>query len=270
MTAVASSASSKPSSSTSWQQVVRQYIDELIKEYFSGTLGKVNDITNIVMALIYKESTFRPNTPGPTLSLTNSSIARDYWNSPAITSARGKAPYGSQQAANINEGLRAWGLMQCGGWNLVRGASKAGGGKTEIEKARPDLAPQLMVGPGESIQAKIDGEQNARLQILAGLIMLESKWKQTHGSGLNWKIGRLTFNSQISGAVAGYLGLGRVDTKTGITPQAYSNSIVYGSAYKVANNGASSVGYQSASNNSSQKVAVATEASGKTQVTAGC
>lgn len=260
--------SSQSSASTGFKQALRQVISETINSYFSGTLGQEPDIVNIVMALCYRESSFRPNQPGPVLPLADSSIARDYWNSPVIVAARQNAT--PQQLANINEGLRAWGVMQVGGWNVVRGASKAGGGKTEIEKARPDLAGQLMVGPGESIRAKYDGETNLRTQVQAGLVMLESKWKQVKGSGISWKIGNFTFNSRISGAVAAYLGLGARDVVTGLTPQAYANSIVYGQAYQIANNGASPTGYQSASNAPAGSGPAVTAASGNNQVPAGC
>jgi|HigsolmetaAR204D_1030405.scaffolds.fasta_scaffold11697_2 hypothetical protein len=263
--------SSRQTASVAFKQSLRQIIDNCIRTYFSGTLGREPDIVNIVMSLIYLESSFRPDAIGPAIPLSASSSARDYWNSSAIASILKSAT--PQQRANIEQGLRAWGLMQCMGWNVVRGASKAGGGKQEIERHRPDLAPRLTVAPGESIEAKYYGEANVENQILAGLVILESKYKAVRPSGNGFRIGRLTFSTKMPAAVAAYLGLGARDVRTGITPEQYANSICYGRAYEIANNGASPTGYVPTANptpSQSTKGPSRTAASGHNQVTVGC
>jgi hypothetical protein len=214
------------------RQSIRAVITSTINANFANTLGTVTDIVNIVMALCYTESSLNPNgAPGPNVGITQN-IGKDYWTSTVIVAARATA--NPQQLANIGQGLNAWGLMQCGGWNLVKGASKAGAGRTEIEVSRPDLAPQLMVNAGESLSAKFHGDATVSNQILAGLVMLESKFKRVRGSGSAFQIGRFNFGLKIAAAVAGYIGLGSHDS-LGTTPQAYSNKIVYGSSYTAAN-----------------------------------
>ncbi len=261
--------SQKPTQSVTWDQTVTDLITNHLNTHFSSTLAKETDIVNIVRALMFLESSGRGDAAGPSLPLASSSIARDYWNSPTIVSARQSA--NQIQLANIQQGLRAWGLMQVGGWNLIRGATA--GGKTEIEVSRPDLASQLMLNPGDSLSAVYGNPAEASRQILAGLVMLESKYKRVTGSGIEWKIGRFTFNSRISGSVAAYLGLGAKDVVTGITPQQYANSIVYGDAYKRAN-GKESPFKQSASNPSAQRTrngpSVTTGGSGRNKVPVGC
>ena len=269
MTTSAFSRSVQSSIATGFKQSLRQTIDSTIKSNFAGTLGSEKDIVNIVMALCQRESSMRADAAGISLPLAKSYIARDYWNSPAITSALKAA--GPQEYSNISEGLRAWGVMQVGGWNLVRGASQ--NGKTEIEVARPDLASQLLVKPADSISAKYNGEANVQNQVLAGLVMLESKYKAVKGSGISWKIGNFTFNSRITGAVAAYLGLGAKDVVTGITPQQYANSIVYGQSYQLANNGAAPSGNRYVTNANvaaSQAGPAVTVASGNNQTPVGC
>jgi hypothetical protein len=268
---MANSPTVQSASSVSFKQTLRQIVTNSINTNFLATLGKEADIVNIVMSLMYLESSMRPTAIGKSIPIAVSSSARDYWNSSAVSCLRPTAT--QQQLANLQEGLQAWGLMQCMGWNLVRGASIAGGGKQVIESARPDLAAALCVNPGESIRAKYYGEPNIGNQIMVGLIILESKYKAVKGSGNTFTIGKLTFSSKISAAVAAYLGLGPKDVVTGITPQQYSNSICYGSAYKAANSAAAPSGSGSQSNPSAQQTAsgpVTTPASGQNQVPPGC
>lgn len=263
--------SSQPTSSVSFKQSLRQIITNSISTYFSATLGREADIVNIVMSLIYLESSFRVTAIGKSIPIAVSSSARDYWNSSAVSCARATAS--AQQLANLQEGLQAWGLMQCMGWNLVRGGSIAGRGKQVIEAVRPDLAARLCVNPGESIRAKYYGEAGLENQILAGLVILESKYKAVKGSGTNFTIGVLSFSAKMPAAVAAYLGLGTKDVVTGITPQQYSNSICYGKAYQTANNGSAPAGNQAAANPSAQETKsgpVITAASGNNQAPKGC
>jgi hypothetical protein len=242
-------------------------IASLLAQNFANTLNREPDIVNIVMALIFKESFFNVAAAGPVLSSTNSSTARAYQGYSAIKAAlAGASP---QVTANINQGLRAWGMMQCMGLNVVRGAGPAG--KCEIEVARPDLAGQLLVNPGDSISAKYQGQANINNQLLAGLVILESKYKIVKGSGNACTVGKMTFGSKIAATVAAYLGLGSHDTATGITPQSYSDSICYGSAYQTANG--SSSGYTHSTNPTPQQAQAGppiTKASGNNQVPTGC
>lgn len=260
----------RTSTDVGFKQSLRQILDNLINAYFSSTLGREPDIVNIVMSLIFLESSFKPEAVGKPIPLSKSYVARDYANSSPILSLR---PSASQaQLSNIDEGLRAWGLMQCMGWNVVRGASKAAG-RQEIERNRPDLAGRLTVAPGESIRAKYYGHANIENQLLAGLVILESKYKAVRTTPTGFAIGSLTFASKMPAAIAAYLGLGARDVVTGITPQQYANSICYGRSYQIANNGASPTGYTPRSNPSAVQVAqgpVITVASNNTKNTVGC
>lgn len=218
---------------TSLKQSVRVIINNALTAYFSNTLYKETDIENLVMALIQTESSFNPYAKGPAIPLAKSSGARDYFNSSAVASVYNKGV--AVQMSNIEDGLRAWGLMQVMGWNFVKGGSTAGGGKTELEKARPDLAPQLVINPGESISAKYFGEENIQNQILAGLMILESKWKAAKQVSGGWKIGNITYADRMSCAFRGYIGLGSVDNGNGSSPISYVATIVNGPNYKIAN-----------------------------------
>lgn len=251
--------------STSFKQTVRSLITSNLSQYFSSTLNQESDMTNIMMALVYTESSFNPNAIGPAVSTTTSSSGKDYWNSSPISVLRsGNNP---QQLANANQGLSAMGLTQVMGWNFVRGASKSAG-KQAIESSSNAAASQLLLNAGDSITSAILGEANVTKQLLAGMIVLETKYLKVKGSGNYFTIGNLSFSSKISAAVAGYLGLGASDS-LGTTPQAYAASIVRGQNYQLANNG--STGYSAANNGTQSSGGPAiTVASGNTQVPPGC
>jgi hypothetical protein len=128
------------------------------------------------------------------------------------------------------------GLTQVMGWNIIRGASKSG--KCLIESARPDLAGRLCVSPGDSVAAKLKGSANIENSILAGLVVLESKYKTGYAKNGYWavKIGNQerVFPSRISAAVSMYLGMGLKDA-AGTTPTSYAQEIIGGIAYSKAN-----------------------------------
>jgi len=220
--------------SNSSRQEIRAILRSHLDNYFSGTLGTVDDIENIMMGLIHRETGFDPDkrhkSVGDSRYSTRTTAYRA-WNSPVFKNVLSTG--NAEQKANLEQAFVAWGLMGSMGWNHIR---NAGGGPTEIERYRPDLAPQLMVNAGESVRDKMAGRENMSRQILAGLTMWEAKWRQVKGSGNSWQAGRYTFSTRILAATAAYLGLGPKDLKTGMTPEQYARSIVFGADYRAANN----------------------------------
>lgn len=245
------------------KQDIRQRLVDNIQLNFSATIGKEKDIVNIMMALIQLESSFRPDAAHLTCEPSISSGARDYWNSSVIQ----KKLVGADAVTfnNLRQGLRAWGLMASMGWNQVKGAS--GSGKCEIELQRPDLAPSLIVLPGDSISAKFDGVANIDNQLTVGLIMFESKYTKVAPR----LVASGKYSDKLTAAVSAYLGLGARDVRTGITPEAYASSIIRGQAYKIAN-GFDSPGAVITASTPTQTVSgpVTTAASGQNQVPPGC
>jgi hypothetical protein len=74
--------------------------------------------------------------------------------------------------------------------------------------------------------------------LLAGLIILEGKYRMVNQTGSYFSIKAdpysRKFSSRIQGAVAAYLGLGKAD-KNGTTPEAYAARILGGDVYVKAN-----------------------------------
>jgi hypothetical protein len=250
--------------STSYKQTLRSLISSNLSQYFSSTLAQEADMANIFMALIYTESSFNSSAIGPQLSPSTSSIAKDYWSSTPIQNILSTGT--AQQRANAAQGLSALGLCQVMGLYFVRGSSKASGKQT-LEASSNPAAQTLLVNPGDNIEALILGDANISKQILAGLIILESKYKIVKGSGNSFSIGNIGFTSKISAAVAGYLGVGKADAN-GTTPQQYAYNIVRGPKYQIANNGSS--GYVASANGATGSSPIITVASGGTQVPVGC
>ncbi len=213
------------------RQVFRETIKSLLATHFSGTLNTQDDMVKIFLSLMLLESSWNVDVRGKSIPVRISSGARDYWNSNAVKKILETGT--ATQISNVTEGLRAMGLSQTMGWNHVKGASATG--KCEIERIRPDLAGQLCVAPGDDIAAILVGEKNISNNILAGLAILESKWKACKAVPGGWKIGSRVFPLRISASVAGYLGLGKADVVTGKTPEDYSASIVGGDMYAKAN-----------------------------------
>jgi len=198
-----------------------------------SSLGQEPDIVNIVNALVYRESSFNVNAIGPVNSAV-SGAGRDFLTSAAVVAVlQQNDPI---KFANIRTGLVGVGLGQVVGWNFVKGASSTG--RCEIERLRPDLAPDLLVSPGESIFDIILGEANIDKAIRASLIILEGKYRAVFFNGSAFQ-GRGDFRnrqfpSRIAAAVAGYLGYGVSDVNR-TTPEGYSSEIVGGSIYAKAN-----------------------------------
>lgn len=219
---------------TALRSSMRQIYQTQIASNFAGTLGQYSDIVNVLVSQAYYESTLNVNALGPVLSA-SSSVAKDYLTSPAITTFLKTAT--PTQKANINVGIQALGLGQSLGLNSVRGAS-ARTGKCLIETARPDLADQLCVNPGDDLIATFLGYSNLQKALMLQMVVLESKYKQATLTSAGWvfkgDVNNNVFPSRISAAVGAYLGLGRADqNKT--TPAQYSNAIVGGQNYAIAN-----------------------------------
>lgn len=249
---------------SSIKQICATTIRQLLDQYFPNTLGKENDIVKLVMAQIQYESHFNVNAQGPALSVINSSGARDYYNSSVVQNVVGKGI--NQQSINVDQGLRAWGLLQTMGWNQVKGASQKTG-KCLIETARPDLVSVLCVNPGESLQAKFNGSSTVSNQLLAGLVVLESKYKAVKQSGSKFTIGQFTYNSRMEATFQAYIGLAATDRGNGSSTSAYVASIYYGDAYNKANGSSGGVAVANGSSNGTGAITVA---SGDNQHPPGC
>lgn len=216
---------------------IKDIVAKHVETYFSATLGREPDIVNIVNALVLLESggKYNVNAVGrPLDSNIRGSMARNYMTSSTIVAKLETAT--NDEKDRINQGLTALGLMQVMGWNFIQGASLTG--RCEIERLRPDLAPQLVVTPATDLWPLILGEGNMEKAILAGLIMLEGKYRAVYATPAGWSVKGDSYNrnffSKISGAVAAYLGLGRADANN-TTPEFYSSQIVGGSFYVKAN-----------------------------------
>lgn len=226
---------------------IKEIIQSHVNSYFAGTLGAVPDIVNIVAAQIYHESTFNASALGVVVSsrpktgggqYVSSSVIQDILNSPDSDVNSYIKKY------NVEQGLQGMGLMQVMGWNIIRGASPSG--KSEVQRLRPDIANNVLVEPGDDLISLFLGEENMQKQILAGLIILEGKYRATSANGEYFYVKgdpyRRPFSSRIAGAIAAYLGLGKADAR-GTTPEGYAESIVGGSKYKIANSEGGSIIY---------------------------
>jgi hypothetical protein len=215
---------------------IRDIVKSLVGSHFSSTLGRETDVVNIINALVLQESSFNVNSIGAANSTSKGTAGYSYKTSSAIAAKYTSG--NSTERANLDKGVRAVGLMQVVGWNLIKGG--APNGVCELERIRPDLSSTLVVNPGEDIYTAILGEPNMSKAILAGLIVLEGKYKATFANGSGFSVkgdpAKRTFSSRISGAVAAYLGLGKSDVN-GTTPESYSDSIVGGKVYAEANGG---------------------------------
>lgn len=221
---------------TSRVSKIRYQIKTLVETHFASTLGRETDIVNVFSALICFESRYNVNAVGKSVSANKGTAGYQYLNSSAVSAVLNSG--NPTLIANAFQGITAIGLTQVMGWNFIRGGSLSG--RSEIERLRPDLALGLVVEPGTDLYAAFLGEANINKVILAGLIILEGKYRATQKIGDSWQVNgdpyTRKFYDRISGAVAAYLGLGRADAN-GTTPEAYAASIVGGSMYKVANSG---------------------------------
>lgn len=224
---------------------IRALVKSLIDQYFAASLGRENDINNVVNAIIWHESRYYSDekTIGQLVSTARGSYGYKYLGSSACQKITNiplidQTPEIKQQIANIYQGVRAMGLMQVMGWNIVKGATSTG--LCEIERIRPDLAGPLLINPGESITDKMIGDDKIRNQILCGLIILEGGYRVVKPSGDGFKVPgdkyNRTFATRMTGTLATYIGLGRADS-LGTTPEKYIAAVYGGDAYKAANSG---------------------------------
>jgi hypothetical protein len=212
--------------SSTIKQEVRERLRVLIPQHFSKTLGQIPDVINLVMALIQRESSFNvENSIG--IMYSASHLGR-YLAWPAIANAYRSG--GVVERANIVNGARAYGLMQCTGYYIIKGASI--GGKCELARIRNDVCGPFLISPGGNIASKLTGKSNLDIQLLAGLTVLEDKYLNV-APGL---VQKKMFADRTTASFAAYLGLGASDG-LGTTPQNYANSIIRGSAYARANSG---------------------------------
>lgn len=240
------------SSSTTTKQDVRAVITNCLSSYFSSTLNTEKDIVNLVMAMCQRESSFNISDVGPT------STVSDYTNSQPILNILSSGT--SAQKANVIDGRRPWGLMQSMGYNHLKGCSLRNG-KTQIEISRPDLVSMLVYAPGTDLSSIFNGASTIQYQIMAGLVMLESKWTSVTQKSGGYSYGTSTtyYSSKIAASIAAYIGVTGADVN-GTTADSYVAGIVGGSYY-VAANGSNSSGTSSSNLNI---------ASGTNLYTVGC
>lgn len=249
----------------SFAQEVRVKVKTLIEIHFSNTLGKmsphgIEHVVNLVMGLIYKESSFRPDNLGKQYPLNSPQWTEAYTYAKSAVIKPMLASSG-QQRFNAVDAARAFGLMQVNGYYIIKGAF---GGKGELLRMSP-LAEPLMINPGDSVRDKLHGAQNVDNQLLAGLIVLQEKLRIAPG-----KVRDGSYGDVLTATFAGYLGHGAKDL-IGTTPTGYASSIIGGDAYAKANGKGVSM---AAVSNPTFKAAAAgpvkTAASGQKLAIAGC
>jgi hypothetical protein len=208
---------------------VREEIKEILQTSFSSTLARETDIVNIIMSLIYTESSFKPRR--------GITYPKSHINKVISWSAiKNKYNMGTaEERGNITDSIAAFGLAQVTGYYVTKGASP--GGQSEIQRLRPDLAAPLILDPGMNVSTILLG--NTRNQILAGLIVLEGKYRSIYVDNL---VKKGIFNNRLTAAVSAYLGIIGASDGLGMTPERYANKIIRGSSYQIANNGMSAEG----------------------------
>jgi hypothetical protein len=241
-------------------QIVRSEVESLIKAHFSSTLGTIPDIVKLVLACIYKESAFNANA--------NSGIHGDtqlkrFLKYTAISSKFKEATTSEQERVNMRNSVAGFGLLQATGWYLIKGAGPDG--KTELSRMRSDLAGPLLVEPGVDINTVL-GPTNITNQLLAGLIILEDKYKVAPSLVKNPPTVDKPYTDRIMATFGGFLGKG-VD-KFGSTPQDYAASIIRGDSYRIANG--SSASSPKKNNGNTIDGPIRTAASGNNLGPAGC
>lgn len=213
---------------------IKDTIPKLLDAHFGATLGREYDCTNIFTALVHYESKFDVNAMSRTNPTNRGTAGYGFLSSSAIQKIliSGSA----LEKDNVYKCLRAIGLTQVLGFYFMKGSSQTG--VCELERLRPDLASTLTVAPGADPTVGILGEANISKSLLAGLIILEGKYKTVSSSGGYFTVRgdryKRLFPSKISASVAAYLGLGKADIN-GTTPENYVSSIVGGRSYVLAN-----------------------------------
>lgn len=210
-------------------QIIEAEVNKLIKQHFSSTLGSITDITKLVLACIFKESSFNSSANSGVHSESHFNKFKKY---PSISAKYSSRTTTEQEKVNMRNSVAGFGLMQATGWYLIKGAGP--GGKNELMRMRPDLAGPLLVEPGVDINTVL-GPGKVTNQILAGLIILEDKYKISPSLVSNPPTQSKPYTSKVAATFGGYLGRG-ID-KFGSNPMAYASSIIQGDSYRVANSG---------------------------------
>jgi hypothetical protein len=235
MASTAPVVSSAPAASVSTSQKITDTITRLLDQYFKATLGSEPGILEYVRGLMHYESRLRPDAEsGPIVSEVATSTQKKGSSRAAQYVASGPVVAILQngtatQKRNISEGKQAHGIMQVMGWNIVRGSSSKTQKCEFQESGRADVAAKLLIDAGDSVKSKLAGAENLENNILAGLLLLEMKWKAVRKQYTGWGLGgdsTKVFPSRISAAIGAYLGTGR-DLVTGVS--------VGGNSFRVAN-----------------------------------
>jgi len=203
-----------------FRQDIGAQVTSLINTHFSGTIGKMGtDITKYILAQIQGESSFNYNKPGPHYP---ASHIRKVLTYSAVNSAYAN---GDQfLRSNIINSIRALGLMQVTGYYLIKGAGP--NGIAELSRMRGDLWNSKIVSPGTDVTSLLTGEANISTQLLAGLTVLEDKYK------IGLRLNHPGYPDLFSYTFGTYLGTGR--DSLGTTPAVYVQRI-FGSNFKIAN-----------------------------------
>jgi hypothetical protein len=251
-----------PATSVSTKQVVRQIITSTLAQHFGSTLNTVPDIVNIVMGICQQEASLNPNiTFHMEPHIDPKTGAGDYWYSTPVQNILLNGS--GAQKANVTDGSASWGIMQVMGYNIVRGGSLKSH-KCLFETLKNPAAAGLLINAGDSIRSVLFQQATLQNQILAGLLVLESKWLIAGGkkSGNSYSINGCTFSSQIALACAGYNGW------VPSTAYRYSASVMTGGhSYTIANGPG---GGSTSTSNPNQANPQQTIASGNNQVPPGC
>ncbi len=210
-------------------QIIKAEVESLIKQHFSATLGTINDITNMVLACIYKESSFNAYANSGLHSEGHFKRFKAY---PAIAAKYKSDDTTEQERINMRSSVAGFGLMQATGWYLIKGAGPSG--QNELSRMRSDLATPLLIEPGIDVRTKL-GPEFIRNQLLVGLIILEDKYKVSGSKVSNPPTADKPFTSKVSATFGGFLGKGT--DKFGTNPNEYAQSIMQGSSYQRATGG---------------------------------
>ncbi len=242
------------------KQIIEAEVKRLIKTHFSATLGTINNISNLVLACIYKESSFNPAARSV---IHGDKQVKRFSKYSAIAAKLSSKDTTEEERANMRNSVRGYGLMQATGWYIIKGAGP--GGQNELSRMRSDLAGPLLVEPGIDV-GTILGPTNIVNQLLAGLIILEDKYKTAGSKVANPPTRDKPYTSRISATFGGFLGHKGVDAN-GTNGVGYAASIVQGDSYKIAN-----VGFSNPGTNKGTLAAgpVRTVASGTNPGTIGC
>lgn len=234
MAVSAAPVSGAPSYGVGSKQAIRNTISKLIDQYFKSTLGSEQGIVDYIMAMAQKESSLNPATPsGQLVSDLSNARAADYMKSSAVKALDNIST--PLQRRYIQDGKRAHGILQVMGWNIVRGGS-AKTQKCEFQElGRSDIAERFLVNAGDDIASKLAGVENLENGLLAGMAILESKWKRCRQVSGGWSAGGVTYTSRLACAVGAYLGVVQPGSSKEDEVNAYVSNIMGGKSYQIAN-----------------------------------